>query len=326
MRAPDFWRQDGLLPWLLTPAALTYDLLARLKTDAVRPKQADVPVVCVGNLTVGGSGKTPAALAVARLLRQLGRAPHFLTRGYGGRLAGPVRVDPGVHSAREVGDEALLLAEAAPTWVSRRRPDGAQLAAANGADVLVMDDGFQNPSLVKDLSFVVIDAGAGFGNGRLLPAGPLREPVARGLAHADAVLLIADQVRGFPELTLPLELPVFRARIEPDLAALALRDVRVFGFAGIARPEKFHMTLAAIGAEVVAFHSFPDHHRWHRDEIMALVENAVALNARPVTTAKDAVRLPPEARAMIDVVAVDLILDEPARVAELLRRACAKEA
>ena len=305
MRAPDFWTRAGLPAALLSPAAALYALGRHLHGARARPVNAPVPVICVGNLTVGGSGKTPVALSIAAHLQARGSEVHFLTRGHRGRLRGPVSVDPGRHSAREVGDEALLLARAARTWVARDRARGALEAAAAGADAIVMDDGFQNPSLVKDLSILVVDGGYGFGNGRLLPAGPLREDLARGLARAQAVVFIEDPVaRNVMPMPRDADPPWFAARLVPGREAMRLAGRKVVAFAGIGRPQKFFDTLRAIGARVVMAKAYPDHHAYDTDEIMRLVEIASESGATPVTTEKDRVRLPPEAHGMVEAVPV----------------------
>jgi tetraacyldisaccharide 4'-kinase len=319
MRAPDFWRRDGLAAQMLTPLGRAYGYAVRTRFQAAHPVRAGVPVVCIGNLVAGGAGKTPVALAVGHMLAGSGRAPHFLIRGYGGRLAGPVRVDPSVHGAPDVGDEPLLLAEAAPTWVARDRVAGARAAAAAGARTIVMDDGFQNPSLAKDLSLLVVDGAYGFGNGRVMPAGPLREPVTEGLARADAVVVIGADLRGV-ERDLAGRAEFVRARLVPIAGQDDLAGRDVVAFAGIARPEKFFATLAELRCHILAAHAFADHHPYAPDEIMRLADAAADAGAILVTTAKDAVRLPPEARGMARVVAVAIEWEDEAAVAALLRR------
>ena len=254
-----------------------------------------------------------------------GRLPHLLTRGYGGRASGPLRVDPARHTVREVGDEALLLAERAITWVARDRPAGAGAAVAAGAEAIIMDDGFQNPSLAKDLSLVVVDADYLFGNGRLLPAGPLREPVARGLSRADGVVLVEGGTAPMQSerpyrVLLPSGLPVLKARLLPTPQAARFAAVPVVAFAGIARPEKFFETLQGLGAEIRMAVPFADHHPYAEDEIMRLVEQAHGLGARLVTTAKDLVRLPVDVRAMVEVVEVILEFEAPEAVDALIER------
>jgi tetraacyldisaccharide 4'-kinase len=274
-------------------------------------------VLCVGNLVAGGAGKTPVALSLAAALAERGRAVHLLTRGYGGRLKGPVRVDPERHGWRNVGDEALLLARQAPTWVARDRVAGGLAAIADGADAIVLDDGFQNPSLVHDLALLVIDGGYGLGNGRVMPAGPLREPAGDALARAGAVVLVGDDETGVLA-TVGSSRVVLRARLVPGTEGEQLAGRRVFAFAGIGRPEKFFRTLADLRAEVVGTAAFPDHHPFEPDEVMRLVEHAHAERARPITTAKDFVRLPPAARAMVDVLTVTLAWKDPVGLDRLL--------
>jgi tetraacyldisaccharide 4'-kinase len=288
---------------------------------------AAVPVICIGNFTVGGTGKTPAALAIAEFLASEGQTPFFLTRGYGGRLAGPLQVDPAVHEAGDVGDEPLLLARAFPTIVARERPAGARLAAQSGASVIVMDDGLQNPSLTKDLSFAVIDGATGIGNGLCLPAGPLRAPFVDQWAHADAVIVVGD---GAPGAALAREAstkakPVFCGRLEPDHAAASrLQGRRVSGFAGIGQPEKFFATLRDCGAAVVRAKSFPDHHPYNVDEIHAILADARADSLDVVTTEKDFVRLSGlrdlgPLHASIQVLPVRLVFHNEPSMRELVR-------
>ncbi|MDE0407250.1 MAG: tetraacyldisaccharide 4'-kinase, partial [Alphaproteobacteria bacterium] len=267
--------------------------------------------VCVGNFTAGGAGKTPTVLALAALLAAEGIRPHILTRGYGGSERGPLRVDPARHDARAVGDEALLLARAAPTWLSRDRPAGAAAAKSAGADMLLMDDGMQSPGLAKDLCLAVVDGGAGFGNGRVLPAGPLREPLVRGLSRAQALVLVGSD-RGNALAALgPHGLPVIGADLVPGDAVRALRERPVVAFAGIGRPEKFFETLTDSGCTLIARHAFADHHRYKRDEVTAIIEHAKERDALPVTTEKDHVRLPPDMREMVRTVPVTLAWRDP---------------
>jgi len=320
MRAPEFWRRAGVLPVLLGPAALAFDLAGRARRAVARPFRAPIPVLCAGNLVAGGAGKTPVAIALARRLIERRRKPHILTRGYGGTASGPLQVDPRRHDADEVGDEPLLLARVAPCWVARDRAAGARAAVAAGADSIVMDDGLQNPSLEKDLSLIVIDGGYGFGNGRVMPAGPLREPVEAGLARADAVVLVGDDETGIAR-RLDGALPILRARLVPEDGAEDIAGREVVAFAGIGRPAKFFRTLAELGCRVVATASFPDHHRYAPDEVMRLIEAAVGRGAVLVTTAKDQVRLPPEARGMARVLEVGIAWESPAEIDALMSKA-----
>lgn len=317
VRAPDFWRRRTPTSALLWPFGLAFDLGGRLREALVEPWRAPVPVLCVGNLVAGGAGKTPAALALGAWFGARGRHAHFLTRGYRGRLAGPVQVDAARHDFRDVGDEPLLLAAVAPTWVARDRRAGAEAAAAAGAELIVMDDGLQNPSIAKTFSFLVVDGGYGFGNGRVIPSGPLREPIGRGLARVQAAIVIGDD-RTAARKRLPAALPVLGARLVPDAAALALAGKPVVAFAGIGRPEKFFETLVEMGCALVEGIPFPDHHVYRPEDVMLACDMAAAKGAVPVTTAKDYVRLPPDARAMVTPIGVTLEWEDPAALEELL--------
>ena len=313
MHAPAFWARDGVLPRLLAPASRL--VAASTARRLTRPGwRAPVPVVCCGNVTVGGAGKTTLALDIgARLLRRGARVA-FLTRGYGGRVRAVRQVAPG-DDAAQVGDEALLLAALAPTFVAADRAAGALAAIAAGATVLVMDDGLQNPDLVQDLPLLVIDGAAGFGNGRVLPAGPLREPVSAGAARCRAAVLIGPDEAAAAAL-LPPGLPVLRATLAPDAAGLA--GQRVLAFAGIGRPSKFFATLEQAGAHLVARVGFADHHPYRPAELQRLLQRAADLGAVAVTTPKDAVRLPPEIRARVQVAGVVLQWSDPAQIEALL--------
>jgi tetraacyldisaccharide 4'-kinase len=311
MRAPEFWDRPGGMAALLAPLGQAYGASVAFKARHARPYRASAKVICVGNLTAGGSGKTPVALAIGVRLSGRGRKIFFLTRGYGGRAAGPVQVGAG-DSASRVGDEALLLAAVAPTIVAADRAQGARLADARGADVIVMDDGHQNFALAKDLSLVVVDGEKSFGNGRMIPAGPLREPVAQGLARADAVVVMGA---GDPGLDNFQGLRV-RARLVAQDGSF--QGQSVFAFAGIGRPEKFVASLSQTGAMVQGTQFFPDHHVFRKAEIAHLRRRAG--EARLVTTEKDFVRLDPQDRLGIAVLKVHAVFDQDEALAALLDR------
>lgn len=315
MRAPEFWQAGGVAATLLRPLGALYALGGALRWRFAAPWRAPVPVICVGNLSAGGVGKTPVVLDLAR--RLAGRQPHIVTRGYGGRLAGPVRVDPATHDAGDVGDEPLLLARRTPVWVARDRAAGARAAVAQRARLLLLDDGFQNPSLAKDLSLVVVDGETGFGNGLVFPAGPLREPVARGLARADALIVMGEDRHG---LAAAAPVPVLRARLVPRMPLSFAPGAPLVAFAGIGRPEKFFATLRGLGAVPAAEEAFPDHHRFREDELLRLEGVAAGFGGRLVTTDKDAVRLPPSWRARVAVLRVAVAWDDEAALARLLAR------
>ena len=320
MRAPAFWAAErgGVAACALTPLSWLYQLGAGGRAALARPAKAGVPVVCVGNFTAGGAGKTPTVLALAALLAEEGIHPHVLTRGYGGSEGGPLRVDPARHDAYAVGDEALLLARAAPTWLCRDRAAGAAAATSAGASMLLMDDGMQTPSLARDLCLAVIDGGAGFGNGHLLPAGPLREPLAAGLRRAHALVLVGDDRRSALAALGKHDLPVIEADLVPGDEVRTLRERPVVAFAGIGRPEKFFETLESSGCTVIARHAFADHHRYEPGEIAAIIKHAKDRDAQLVTTEKDHVRLPPDARAMVHTLPVTLAWRDPPQPRDLL--------
>jgi len=309
MRAPDFWRTSGVAATLLSPLGALYGASVAFKARHARPFDPGLPVICVGNLTAGGSGKTPVAIAIAEMLRARGHKPYFLTRGYGGSERGPTLATRG-HSAQVMGDEALLLARTAPTIVARDRASGARMAKDKGASVLVMDDGHQNFTLRKTLSLVVVDAETGFGNGHQIPAGPLREPVAQGLSRADAVIVMGD---GMPDLK-DYAGPVLRAHLAADGAAFAGKNV--FAFAGIGRPEKFTVSLEQSGAHITGSCFFADHHPYADDEITQL--KMLAGDAMLVTTEKDFVRLTIQQRENIRVLKISAVFDDTAAMDGLL--------
>jgi tetraacyldisaccharide 4'-kinase len=292
MREPDFWWQakGGRL---LAPFGGIYGAVAAFRLKSPGQKVGS-PVICLGNLTMGGAGKTPAALAVGRLLLAEHKRPFFLTRGYGGRLAGPVRVDPAIHSAADVGDEAFLLAKLATTIVARDRLAGARAAQRDGANVIVMDDGFQNPSLAKDLAILVVDGRRAIGNGRVFPAGPLRAPLQVQVAHAQAMLVVGAPAEGMASVLENARrrgVAIFHGRLEPDRVALDLLGPRrVLAFAGIADPQKFYLTLREAGVAVAEHASFPDHHRYTAADARDLIARADAASLALLTTEKDYAR------------------------------------
>ncbi len=319
MRAPEFWTKQGGLARVLAPLGAAYALGGDLRRRFAEPWRAPVPVVCVGNLTVGGTGKTPTVAAIAQTLNSQGRRVAVLSRGYGGRMRGPLRVDPAQHKARDVGDEPLLLARVAPVYVARDRKAGAEAAIADGADLLLMDDGFQNPQIEKTLSLVVVDGAAGFGNRSVFPAGPLREPVATGFARAHALVMIGADANaaafGFGG-------PVLRADLVPTNGA-AWAGVPVVAFAGIGRPRKFFDTLASLGAALRGTYPFADHHAYKRRQIERLLIIAKERNAVLVTTEKDFVRVPADLAAQIRTVPVELRFADPPALLRVLAQGLA---
>jgi tetraacyldisaccharide 4'-kinase len=319
MKAPGFWQHDGPLARALAPLGWLYDIAGRVRAARTTAERAGVPVICVGNATAGGTGKTPVAMDLVRRLQLQGVMAQLLTRGYGGRTTGPHLVNPWRDSAAAVGDEPLLLARAAPTWVARDRAAGARAAVDDGAQALVLDDGLQNPALAKDLSLLLVDGAAGFGNGRVIPAGPLRERLSRALARADAAVLLGRDRAGVAG-QLPAALPQLGARLEADSdGARQLAGVRALAFCGIGRPEKFFDTLRAVGVEVVETRAFADHHAYRPSELTGLLELARRGGLAAVTTEKDAMRLPDWARARVATLPIRVCWDDPDRLEALLR-------
>lgn len=323
MRPPEFWKADVggrdsalALRALLTPLSWLYAFAAAQRQRTTTPRHASIPVICVGNLTVGGAGKTP----ITRALRaKLGANAHTLSRGYGGRVEGPLRVTIDM-DAREVGDEPLLHARDGAAWISRDRFAGAAAAAQAGAHAVIMDDGFQNPGLAKDLSIVAVDPGFGIGNGQVFPAGPLRERLADGLARADAIILLHNARSGEEEAPgldwlAGFTKPILHARLQP--AGIA-PDRNLVAFAGLARPEKFFDTLAAMGGKLTETVPFADHHPYTEADLGVLAQMAEERDAMLITTEKDAARLSPEWRARVAILPVAARFDDEAALEALL--------
>ncbi len=287
MKAPHFWyARPGWQALALRPLEALWRVGAKRRQARGRGEAVGVPVICVGNLTVGGTGKSPTVIALIERLQARNLTPHILSRGYGGTQTGPIRVTQDM-TADEVGDEPLMLDAFAPVWVARDRVAGARAACAAGADALILDDGFQDPALIKDISILVVDTQTGFGNGRVLPAGPLREPVAQGLSRADVMLAIGA---GTPPDSRGV--PVARGEILPLQTGMPWQGMRVIAFAGIGRPEKVFATLRELGVELIASHAFGDHEPYSKTVLNRLLHEAQGENARLVTTEKDIARLP----------------------------------
>jgi tetraacyldisaccharide 4'-kinase len=294
MHEPAFWyRPSSWMSLLLSPLAAIYGAVAAHRLQR-KGFDAGIPVFCVGNYHVGGAGKTPTVLALVALLRDLGEAPVVLSRGYGGRLRGPVMVEPSRHLAADVGDEPLMLARTVPVAVARERLDGLALAKSQGATVIVMDDGFQNPAIAKDASLIVIDAHRGLGNSWVFPAGPLRAPLPPQIERTDALIVIGEgnAAEAVSAKIAAQDKPVLTARLKADDAALSsLRGQRVLAFAGIGDPERFFRTLRSNGVEVAGQRAFADHHPFTQGEVEALVAEAKREALKLVTTEKDLARL-----------------------------------
>ncbi|MCV6825687.1 MULTISPECIES: tetraacyldisaccharide 4'-kinase [Halocynthiibacter] len=326
MRSPRFWyhpKPNALRDMALAPLGRIYAKGTARRLASERGYRPDVPVICVGNINVGGTGKTPTTIAIIQHLQSRGKTPVVVSRGYGGSLEGPIRVDPIAHSADQVGDEPLLISAFCDCVIGKDRAAGAQLAQSLGADVIVLDDGFQNPAVQKDLSIVVVDARLGFGNGKVLPAGPLREPLHVGLLRADFVLSIGDsenQAAFDKKWAHTIECPHLRGHLDVLQMGMSFEGLRVLAFAGIAHPEKFFTTLKNEGAELLRCESLADHQPLSETLMKRLELEADSLGAQLVTTEKDAARLPEDFRPKVLTLPVRLkIKDTSALDAELAK-------
>ena len=329
MRPPAFWQNSPRAPgWqarLLSPLSALYAFGTARRLRNAPDITPDCPVICVGNLNAGGTGKTPTVIALVEHLKP--QKVHVFSRGYGGSLAGPIRVNERTHKASDVGDEPLLIAAFTPTWVARDRAEGVRAAQADGAQVILLDDGFQNPSVAKSLSIVVVDAALGFGNGRVLPAGPLREPVATGLARADLLLSIGAPAAQsqFSEVWQDyIGLPHITAHLEPLPTGMDWKEQRVMAFAGIGHPEKFFATLRQLGATLIRTEALSDHQPLTEALMKRLELEAMALSAQLVTTEKDAVRLPHNFRQKVLTLPVRLRFHDTSALDDSLSRLCLK--
>ncbi|HEX5508197.1 MAG TPA: tetraacyldisaccharide 4'-kinase [Pseudolabrys sp.] len=328
MREPSFWwREPGLTAALLSPFAELYGAVAASRLRQTGAK-VSVPVICIGNFTLGGTGKTPATIAIARMLAEAGERPFCLSRGYGGRQTGPITVDAAVHSAADVGDESLLLAREAPTIVSHDRIAGARAAIDGGASVIVMDDGMQNPSLTKDLTIAVVDGRRGIGNAKVFPAGPLRAPLAAQLSGVNALLVLGDMTEASSKvLNAAGRLPVMHGRLVPDAGAVAaLENRKVLAFAGIGDPDKFFATVKAVGIAMPVCKSFSDHHAFTAEEASGLVMQAEHEGLTLLTTEKDHMRMTADPAlaalcARARTLPVTLDVHEPGEFRKLVLRA-----
>ncbi len=309
LRSPKFWNDESsAFVKILDPIAKAYSFMSNMRLNSVTPVKAEVPVVCIGNVVIGGAGKTPTVELVCNLLREEFQNPNILTAGYGGYLKNVVRVDPKLHSYLQVGDEALLSANVAPTWIGRNRVNSSKAAVACGADVLVMDDGLQNNSLEKDLKILVIDSKQAFGNGHLIPAGALRELPESGINKSDIALIIGGRNEELENRIKSVKpsMPIFRAKMEVT-APVKVENNRVVGFCGLGYPAKFKKTLLECGYDLVDFVSFSDHHPYTITEIQKLINGAKSVDATLLTTMKDFVKIPAVFRNEMSVIEIKLV-------------------
>lgn len=316
LKSPKFWYQpNSVLGYIFEPLSWFYQIGAALHQKLVQPYRPSIPVISVGNLVLGGAGKTPMTIALAQKLQTMGRTPHIISRGYGGTLQGPIQVAREIHTYHQVGDEPLLLAKVAPTWVSKNRRAAVDLAIGEGADILLLDDGHQNYSLEKDICIVVISSIQGLGNGRVFPAGPLREPLENGLKKTTTLVCIGPENQELPVSLRHVHCPVIRAFMNP----LNPQPCEVIAFTGIGHPEKFRQTLLEAGYQVKEFIPFPDHYPYLDEDIHALQRKAESARVPLITTEKDFVRLPPLYRSRVLTLPVSLKFQQNDKLEELLK-------
>ncbi len=325
---PFWWQTSSWQAWLLAPFSLAYGYFAGRAMRRAKRVDVDLPVICVGNFTAGGAGKTPTAVALARAAKAAGLTPGMLSRGYGGSLTTATIVDLHHHRAKDVGDEPLLLAREALTVISRNRVDGATLLKQQGVDLIIMDDGFQSARIAIDYALVVVDGNRGLGNGFMLPAGPVRAPLSEQLLHVTGLLTVGESKvnDGFIRRMSRAGKASYLASVKPRNAE-EFQGVRVLAFAGIADPEKFYRTLEEMGAVIVKRRSFADHQHLAEDEMMGLIEDAKRDDLTLVTTAKDYVRLSgmPGAASELEkstrVLEIEMAFDDPAAPGWIINQA-----
>ena len=305
MKTPKHWNNINFVSMILYPLGLLYGLATKLRIKYNKSKKVSIPVICIGNLTAGGTGKTPVSISIASILQQQGFNPFFVSRGYGGKLKN-IQVDNNKHTAQQCGDEPLLLARQAPVIVNPDRFNGANTAINNGADIIIMDDGFQNPKLCKDLSFLVFDGSFGVGNELCIPAGPLRENINDGIKRAQAIIIIGEDKHNLQKR---FNLPCFLANIKP--LSQNIDNPNIIAFAGIGNPQKFYNSLKECGFNLLETYDFPDHHYYSETELQNLINLAQQQNALLYTTSKDFVKIPPQLQQHFKVLEISIEWQTP---------------
>jgi len=318
LKAPKFWynQKDTLYSNILYPLSLVFRFGTRLRNWVSIKKLSPIPTICIGNIVVGGAGKTPVSMKICKMLTKAGYKPHFISKGYAGTIKESTLVETW-HSPKSVGDESLLLSEIASTWIGINRIQSANLAKKNGADCLILDDGFQNPSIDKDFSIIVVDGEQEFGNKRVLPAGPLRESIRRGLSRTNIVVVIG-KINKTLKMLIPSTIPVFRAKFEIKKDNEIFKGKKVTAFAGIAYPSKFFKTLEAQGAKIIKEVSYPDHYIYNENDLLNLAEIANKTKSILVTTKKDFVRIPKTYRPLINTLDGEIIFEKEDIITEQL--------
>ena len=318
LKAPKFWylKKDTYLSNSLYPFSLLFRLGTKLRIILSQKKNAELPIICIGNIVVGGAGKTPVSLKIGKMLRQAGYSPHFVSKGYSGIEKNNTLVQKW-HSPKSVGDESILLSEVAPTWIGFDRNKSFNLAKEKGADCIIMDDGFQNPTIQKDFSIIVINEEQEFGNKRVMPSGPLRESITRGLSRTNLIIVIGTISKEI-KTKIPIHIPVINASFAISDENKIFKGQKITAFAGIAYPEKFFTSLAEQGARIVKEVIYPDHHIYHENDLLNLAEIANKTQSILVSTQKDFVRIPKSYRSLVNTLEGEIVFDNEELLLEIL--------
>ena len=318
LKAPKFWYQkkDTYLSSFLYPLSLLFRFGTKIRNILSTTNKGPLPIICVGNIVVGGAGKTPVALKIGKLLIKAGYKPGFISKGYAGLIKNSTLVKSW-HSARSIGDESILLSEVANTWVGVDRINSARLAKEKNSNCLIMDDGFQNPTIYKDFSIIVINASQEFGNKRVMPSGPLRESIKRGLSRSNLVIVIGDPSHELKQL-IPKNIPIVKAKFEIKKENKNFKGQNIIAFAGIAYPEKFFQSLTNEGAKIFKKITFPDHHIYSENDLLSLAEIANKKKSILVSTKKDFVRIPKSFRSLVNTLEGEIVFEDEEFIVEIL--------
>ena len=318
LKAPKFWytKKDTYLSNALYPLSLIFRLGTKIRYVISKKKKANLPIICIGNIVVGGAGKTPVALKIGKMLKQGGYNPHFVSKGYGGIETNNTLIQSW-HSPKSVGDESLLLSEVSSTWIGLNRNKSFELAKDNGADCIIMDDGFQNPTLQKDFSIIVVNSEQGFGNKRVIPSGPLRESITRGISRTNLVITIGE-IKESIKSKIPKHIPIIKGLFKINNEQKIFKGQKITAFAGIAFPEKFFNSLRNQKAKIVREISYPDHHIFDENDLLNLAEIANKNQSILVTTKKDFVRIPKSYRSLVNTLDGEIEFEDEKLVFEIL--------
>ena len=318
LKAPKFWylKKDTFLSRSFYPLSLLFRLGTKFRNVISYTNKFTFPVICIGNIVVGGAGKTPVAIKIGELLKFAGYNPHFISKGYAGVIKKSTLVEAW-HSPKSVGDEPLLLSQIAPTWIGKDRNSSIKLAKKKGADCIIMDDGFQNPTIHKDFSIVVINASQEFGNKRVMPAGPLRESIARGLSRTNLIIVIGE-IKNSLQKNIPDHIPVIQAKFKINNENKIFKGQKITAFAGIAYPEKFFTSLGEQGAKIIKEITYPDHHIYSENDLLSLAEIANKNQSILVSTEKDFVRVPKSYRSLVNTLEGKIYFEKENIIKEIL--------